>query len=869
MEIEKNLIRTLEALKSDVQNLEKCDHDSLVKIGITLERLFSETPSEDSTTRIMLKLCLEGLQTIYEKNVPDYEGIIHAITETITSLIHFIQAENKKEAELETKKAWQLLWDTIANIRSQQEDDKKPCQEEPTELEVPDLDNLNMDDVAAMMATMEPSDQEGLGKIKAALTNLLDQSSIPENCAAHLRQASEELEKLLADGVTEPDEIYKTVSRQIELAIEILDEEKIQAIEAETQHENAEKTTPQNTPEVKSESEPVTVVEAPKPETVAVPSPPVSNDVQVFKALPEDSDFGLLSEFITESKEYIENAESALLSLETNPEDIESIHMVFRAFHTVKGNAAFLGLDEVNLFAHNAETFYCRIRDEEIKCLGGYADLSFRAIDMLKALINNLEEAVSGNPFLKPSLYDRLMVELTEPEAHGISEDMAAAETVTTDLDSGTEALDEKDEFEETTQISVSQTGVPSQAPGKEKTDTKAASKSKAKTDSIVRVQTERLDRLIDMVGELVIAQSMVMQDDNVVLSKNQELLKKVSHTGSIVRELQGLTMNLRMVPLKATFNKMARLMRDLARKMKKQIDFVTDGEDVELDRNMVEVINDPLVHILRNAVDHGMESPDERVTAGKDRKGTVHLRAFHSGGNVVVEIEDNGKGLAKERILQKAVSKGIIESGNNLSDHEIFNLIFEPGFSTAAKITDISGRGVGLDVVKKGVEALRGRIDVSSMEGRGTTFTMRIPITLAVTDGMLVKVGNQRYIVPTTSINMSFRPEAKSLSTIAGRGEMVMLRDKLLPIFRLHRLFNIDEAIENPREGLLVVLDDGNGGCALLVDELLGQQQVVAKSLGEAIGKVKGVSGGAILGDGKVGLILDTTELIDLAKQN
>jgi two-component system chemotaxis sensor kinase CheA len=345
------------------------------------------------------------------------------------------------------------------------------------------------------------------------------------------------------------------------------------------------------------------------------------------------------------------------------------------------------------------------------------------------------------------------------------------------------------------------------------------------------------------------------------------DLLKKVGHAGKIVRELQDLTMAMRMVPLRAVFQKMTRLVRDLAQKSGKTITLITEGEDTEIDRNMVDVISDPLMHMVRNACDHGVESPEVREQNGKPRGGVVRLAAYHSGGSVAIELQDDGKGLDRQRIVEKAVARGLIEADKELPDSEVFNLIFEPGFSTAEKVTDISGRGVGMDVVKRKIEGVRGRIDITSAAGKGSTFTLCLPLTLAITDGMLVRVGSERYIIPTVNIHLSFRPDRAAISTVAGGGEMVRLREELMPIFRLHRLFDVPTAKTNPTEGLLVVVDDNKRRCALLVDELLGKQQVVAKSLGENI-KTHGITGGAILGDGKVGLILDPSEIVQLARQ-
>jgi two-component system, chemotaxis family, sensor kinase CheA len=321
------------------------------------------------------------------------------------------------------------------------------------------------------------------------------------------------------------------------------------------------------------------------------------------------------------------------------------------------------------------------------------------------------------------------------------------------------------------------------------------------------------------------------------------------------------------MVPLKATFQKMTRLVRDVAQKVGKEVDFRTEGEETEIDRNMVDLLADPLVHMLRNSIDHGLECPDERVTAGKPRHGLVALTACHASGSVVVTIRDDGRGLDRDKIMRKAVSRGIVDADKGLSDPEVFNLIFAPGFSTADTVTDVSGRGVGLDVVRRNVEAMRGRITIQSRHGEGTTFTIYLPLTLAVTEGMLVRVGRHRYILPIGSIAKTFRPAAAELSSVVGQGEMVAYQGRHVPLFRLSRLFAIDEAIDDPTAGLLIVLRDGTGFFALLADEILGQQQIVVKSLGEGIAKTRGISGGAILGDGRVGLILDPAELGSVAR--
>jgi two-component system, chemotaxis family, sensor kinase CheA len=320
-------------------------------------------------------------------------------------------------------------------------------------------------------------------------------------------------------------------------------------------------------------------------------------------------------------------------------------------------------------------------------------------------------------------------------------------------------------------------------------------------------------------------------------------------------------------VPLRSTFQKLTRLARDVALKAGKVVELVTDGDETEVDRSMVDAIADPLVHMLRNAVDHGLELPDERMRAGKSRVGRVHLSAFQQGASVIVELRDDGRGLNRERILGKAVQRGLVAPNQSLTDSEIHALIFAPGFSTAEQLTDISGRGVGMDVVRRNVESIRGQIDIQSVAGAGTTFQLRLPLTLAVTDGMLVRVGEERYIVPLTSISLSFRPEQAMLSTIPPHAEVVMLRGEVFPVLRLHQIFGIAGAIQSPCDAILMLVGDGEHRVALLVDQLLGQQHVVAKALGNGVGAIAGITGGAILSDGRVGLIIDVPGLTQLSR--
>ena len=384
-------------------------------------------------------------------------------------------------------------------------------------------------------------------------------------------------------------------------------------------------------------------------------------------------------------------------------------------------------------------------------------------------------------------------------------------------------------------------------------------------TAGYVKVDTVKLDSLIDLVGELVISESMVVQDPELLRSPSRNLARNLSQLRRITSELQRTAMSLRMVPIRATFQKMTRLVRDLAAKQNKLVQLVLSGEDTELDRNIVEEIADPLVHMIRNAADHGIEKPDARAAKGKPGLGTINLRAFHRGGNIVIQIQDDGNGLAKEKLLAKAQEKGIVKPNQTLTDKEIYELIFAPGFSTADQITDISGRGVGMDVVRRNIEKLRGKVEIDTVAGQGTTFTIYLPLTLAIIDGMIVSVGEERYIIPTLSVRESFRPRPEMISTVHERGEMVNVRGRLCPLLRLYQYFDQPTKITNPADAIVVVVESGDQARCLMVDELIGKQEVVIKSLGGTLKKNPSLAGGAVLGDGRVGLILNVDSLVRL----
>src|SRR5580692_4403700 len=311
----------------------------------------------------------------------------------------------------------------------------------------------------------------------------------------------------------------------------------------------------------------------------------------------------------------------------------------------------------------------------------------------------------------------------------------------------------------------------------------------------------------------------------------------------------------------------MARLVRDLCRKSGKQAELVTWGDDTELDRNIVEELADPLMHMVRNSLDHGIETVEQRLAAGKPTTAKVELRAAHQGGHILIEIADDGRGINRDAILRKALDRGLIQPGANLTDNEVFALIFEPGFSTAEKITDISGRGVGMDVVKKQIQKMRGVIETHSTPGQGTTFRLKLPLTLAIIEGLVVGVGQDRYIVPIFTVKEMLRPSPGMVSTIENRREIALIRDRVLPVVRLHKKFSVKPDSEDPLESLLIIAESQEAEFCLMVDKLIGKQEVVIKSLGESLQNIKGVAGGAILGDGRVALILEMNALFNSGK--
>jgi two-component system chemotaxis sensor kinase CheA len=567
--------------------------------------------------------------------------------------------------------------------------------------------------------------------------------------------------------------------------------------------------------------------------------------------LAEDAD--LLREFITESREHLDNIEQGVLVLENSPSDAEVLNTIFRAFHTFKGGAGFLNLIPINRLAHVLESLLDLARQGKLAIDATVIELILRGRDVLKQFLDEIEGQLSGSRSRAPITIPTALLKAEAQEViegkHAVLEKTAAeavpaapaapAESVT----SGNAAVDAAAEA--------------------------ARANSPTGPAAMVKVDTGKLDGLLDLVGEMVIAQSLIGQNFSDLAGLNPQAVRNIAQMGRITKELQRVSMALRMVPIRGVFQKMSRVVRDIAMKQQKKVNFTTSGEDTELDRTVVEELNDPLLHMIRNSMDHGIELPDKRVAAGKPPTGNLTLRAYHQGGNIVVEIEDDGAGLNKERILQKAIERGLAREGEPLTDEEIFRFIFAAGFSTAEKITDLSGRGVGLDVVRRNIERLRGRVEIFSEPGRGTRFKISLPLTLAIIDGFIVKVGEERYILPTLSVRESFRPQPGMVSRVQNRAEVVNVRGRIIPMLRLNEVFGISSSSREATDGIVVVVEAGADLRCLLVDGLLHKQEVVIKNLNDMmVHKNHLLAGAAILGDGLVGLILDVNALVHLQVQ-
>ena len=588
-----------------------------------------------------------------------------------------------------------------------------------------------------------------------------------------------------------------------------------------------------------------------------------------------EEDREILTGFVMESLENLEAVEVSLIDLEENPDDIDSINAIFRSFHTIKGVSGFLNLDRINLLAHRAENLLDKARSGEIAIEATIVDCILESVDVLKKLIQGVQYGLENNVSLDIGLditplinkIDEIQEASDNVRGKPIGEILIQKKEITPEeLAKGLEKQ-KQDPGKKIGQILVEEKSLESKTIVSALRDQKKG--GMRHVDLQVKVDTKKLDNLVDLTGELVIAQSMLRQNPAILEAKNQQLLHNLGQLNQITAGLQTTAMSMRMVPIKSTFQKMVRLVRDLAKSSGKEVNLKMTGEDTEIDRNVVDELYEPMVHMIRNSIDHGIETGENRLQAGKDKSGEIHLLAYHQGGCIVVEISDDGRGLDKNRIIEKAKASRLISDESELSDDDIYNLIFQPGFSTAKEVTDISGRGVGMDVVKKAIEKLKGRVEINSRPGRGSTFIIKLPLTLAIIEGMLVRVGNERYVIPALAIRESFRPTKEQYSTVEGKGEIILSRGKIIHLVRLDRIFNLKNHSNNPWEALIVTVEYNGQQMCLLIDELLGKEEVVIKSLGETFRDTKGIAGGAIMGDGRVGLILDMAGIWEIVRNS
>jgi two-component system chemotaxis sensor kinase CheA len=632
--------------------------------------------------------------------------------------------------------------------------------------------------------------------------------------------------------------------------------------------------------------------------------------------------------FFEESLDGLDAMETALLALEAGSDDAELVHTVFRAAHSIKGGAATFGFADVAAFTHVAESLLEEVRSGRRAIDKPIVELLLRSGDCVRGMLSRsmgghlaanaesealraaLAAMISGGgaPAVAKAVavsedvegwdiafrpFDYLLKTGNDPLR--MFRELAAlgALTVDTSLDKlpSLEAMDAESAYlgwtlylagpvkraaieavfdwvdgdcelsivaREAAPKAVAPVAAASLA-AKPSRDAAANSES-----SSVRVGIEKIDTLLNLVGELVITQSMLTQFADGVDASQLELLRHgLGQLQRHTRELQESVMSIRMLPISTVFNRFPRLVRDLTQKLDKQVNLDMRGETTELDKTVLEKIGDPLVHLVRNAIDHGLETPAKRRAAGKGDTGTLRMEAFHRGGSIVVEVSDDGAGLNRAAIVAKAIERGIIASGEGMSDEAVAELIFEPGFSTAAQTTDLSGRGVGMDVVRRNVADLGGSVAIRSTPGAGTTFTITLPLTLAIIDGLTAAVGEEIYIVPLVSIVESVQLGADAIRSVAGGGELFRFRDAYLPVVRLHDVFGCEGSRAKIEEGIVIVVEGEGTRIGLFVDALIGQQQAVVKSLETNYRRVAGISGATILADGSVALIADVTGLV------
>jgi two-component system chemotaxis sensor kinase CheA len=558
----------------------------------------------------------------------------------------------------------------------------------------------------------------------------------------------------------------------------------------------------------------------------------------------------ILDSFFAEVSGHLQSLEQNLIVLESDRHCADAINSVFGAMHSLKGIMGFLDVKCAHQLAHEAEAVMEIARSgnrgiDPVEC-----DAILRTVDALREIqmLILTHTGDKSQPFFAiPKGCSALLTELSAMASKG---EKSAAKT----------------EINENRETQAQSLPTSEQKPAALENQ---PARHHVEATTAVRVKVEKLDALMEAIGELVVVQSQIHMDPTLSRMGNSRLAVNLSQFGKITRDLQSIALALRMHPLRDLFGRMTRLARDISHKQKKSVEIVIDGDETELDKNVIEALVDPLTHLIRNAIDHGIDFPDARIKAGKPERATLSISARHQSGNVIVTISDDGRGLDRERICARAVERGLVNAAEKLSDARIHQLIFEPGFSTADRVTELSGRGVGLDVVRRNIQSMGGFVSVDSVPGRSTTFSLTLPLTLAIIDGLIIRTGSERYIVPITSVVESVRPARGDVSTIQERGEVINVRGTILPLLRLSDFTKTEPLHSDPCEAIVMIVECGTERCALMTDELVGQQQVVIRSMGSLLKNVRGIASGAILGDGKVGLILDVAQILQASRES
>ena len=615
--------------------------------------------------------------------------------------------------------------------------------------------------------------------------------------------------------------------------------------------------------------------------------------------------------FFEESAELLGEMERLLLQLDIDAPVKDELNAIFRTAHSIKGGAGTFGFSEITGTTHILESLLDKLRNDQLRLRSEMVDVFLKAVDVLKMQLAGRQSGIEVDEQAVADICKRLHGLAEEEEEAAAAEAAApapvaakghaapaagavpgAAEPVDRGVACGIDPSPENlyailtsdaagsaaaqsygffteklPQARENHEEAPRRRAADSAAEPVPKHGRRAGDRGEAAEASSIRVGVEKVDQLINLVGELVITQAMLAQTASRVDPVLYEsLMNGLATLERNTRDLQESVMSIRMMPISFVFSRFPRVVRDLAGKLNKQVELKTVGEGTELDKGLIEKIADPLNHLVRNSLDHGIETPDRRLAAGKDPKGTITLRAFHQGGNIIIEVADDGGGLSRAKILAKARERGLPVS-DDMSDQDVWQMIFEPGFSTAEVVTDVSGRGVGMDVVRRNIRGMGGSIEISSLLGTGTCISIRLPLTLAILDGMSVGVGKEIFIIPLTYIIESLQPAPGDIRTISGQGSVVQVRGEYLPVVALHEKFNLKSNVADMDKGIMVILESEGAKTALFVDELVGQHQVVIKSLETNYRKAQGISGATIMGDGKVALILDVAALVRFSK--